>query len=116
MKKSIYLSLLAPVALGSCTTVVREPAPVVHQDVVTTPAVTHEIIVTRTPPPMRVETQTVSPGPRYVWTRGYWRWTGADFTWTPGHWVQRPRTTAVWVEGQWVRRPRGWVWTEGRWQ
>src|SRR5438034_3412584 len=33
--------------------------------------------------------QTVAPGPGYVWTRGYWRWTGADYVWVPGSWVVR---------------------------
>ncbi|MDP9292204.1 MAG: hypothetical protein M3O82_07570 [Verrucomicrobiota bacterium] len=60
--------------------------------------------------------QTVSPGPRYVWTRGYWRWTGVGYEWAPGTWVVRPRITAVWVEGHWARRARGWVFIPGHWQ
>ena len=122
MKKSIYLVGLALVAmvLAGCTVV--EPVPVtteVTREVVTTgpgAAATSEVLVTRTPPALRVETQTVSPGARHVWTRGYWRWTGADYEWVPGRWVIRPRPAAAWVEGRWVRRPGGWVWMAGHWE
>ncbi|MFN2508384.1 MAG: YXWGXW repeat-containing protein [Chthoniobacterales bacterium] len=122
MTKSIYLLALAPFAFAGCTTVV-EPVPVttteVRREVVTTAPgapVTREVVVTRTPPAVRVETQTASPGARYVWTRGYWRWTGADYEWVRGHWVVRPRPAAVWVEGRWARRGGGWVWLAGHWE
>ena len=72
--------------------------------------------VTQAPPPVRVETQTVTPGPNYIWTPGYWRWTGTSYVWVSGSWVVRPRVTAVWVEGHWVHRPGGWVWIAGHWR
>ena len=78
--------------------------------------VTREVLVTQAPPVVRVEAQTVAPGPGYVYTRGYWRWTGTRYVWVSGSWVTRPRTTAVWVEGTWVRRPGGWVWVSGHWR
>ena len=121
MKKSIYLLGLVPLLFTGCTTVV-EPVPVtteVTREVVTTGpggAVTSEVVVERTPPAVRVEPQTVSPGARYVWTRGYWRWNGLDYEWVPGRWIIRPRPAAVWVEGRWVRRPGGWVWMAGHWR
>src|SRR5207247_11468436 len=75
-----------------------------------------EVVLTRPPPPVRVATQTVTPGLGYVWTPGYWRWTGTDYVWVSGNWVIPPRTTTVWVPGQWVRRPSGWVWIPGHWR
>jgi hypothetical protein len=120
-----WVLALAPFALVGCadepasppvattTTVTREvttPGPVATRPVAT------DVIVTQAPPPVRVETQTVAPGPMYVWQKGYWRWNGARYMWIPGHWVERPRPAAVWVEGHWVRRGGGWVWVAGHWQ
>ena len=125
MKMHICLLALTPFALTGC--VIHETVPVttsttVTREVTTTgpattgPAVTREVVVTRTPPTLRVETQTVSPGPNYVWTRGYWRWNGATYSWVPGGWVVRPRPAALWVEGHWQRRAGGWVWVAGHWR
>jgi hypothetical protein len=122
MKKTACLFLLTSLAIPGC--VVETPVPLtttteVTREVTTTgpvAPVTREVLVTRAPPALHVETRTAAPGPAYVWTRGYWRWTGADYVWVPGGWVHRPRTTAVWVEGTWVRRPGGWVWLAGHWQ
>jgi quercetin dioxygenase-like cupin family protein len=116
MMKGIYLLALAPLALVGCAT---EPATVTTTTTtreVTTTVPAREVVVTRTPPVVRVETQTVAPGPGYVWTRGYWRWAGADYTWVPGSYVVRPRPAAMWVEGRWVARSGGWVWMPGHWQ
>ena len=119
MKIHIYLLALAPFALAGC--VVQEPAPpvtttTVTREVTTTGPVTRGVLVTQAPPAVRIETQTVSPGPNYVWTRGYWRWNGATYDWAPGSWVARPRATAVWVDGHWLRRGSRWVWVAGQWQ
>jgi WXXGXW repeat (2 copies) len=115
MRISSYLLVLALLALVGC---VGEPSTVTTttttQEVTTAPA--REVVVTRAPPPLRVETQTVAPGQGYVWMGGYWRWTGTDYVWVPGTWVVRPRPAAVWVAGHWVRRPGGWVWFPGHWQ
>lgn len=121
MRKELYLIGLAPLLFASCASepVVTTTTTEVRQEVVRTQGdrvVDREVIVTRTPPAVQVETQTASPGREYVWTRGYWRWTGADYVWVPGSWVARPRVTAVWVEGQWQRRPEGWVWIAGHWR
>lgn len=121
MKRGFYLIGLAPLLFAGCASepVVTTTTTEVRQEVVQTQGdrvVGREVIVTKTPPAVQVETQTVSPGPRYVWTRGYWRWTGADYVWVPGSWVERPRVAAVWVEDQWQRRPGGWVRIAGHWE
>ena len=77
---------------------------------------TNSVVVTQAPPAVRIETQTVSPGPNYVWSRGYWRWTGTTYAWVPGSWIVRPRAAAVWVDGHWLRRGSRWVWIAGHWQ
>ena len=123
MRKGFYLAALTPLLLAGC-----ESEPVVtttstttetRQDVVQTQGdrvVGRQVVVTRTPPALRVETETVAPGPGYVWTRGYWRWTGRDYVWVSGTWVSRPRPAAVWVQGQWIRSGGGWVYVSGHWQ
>jgi len=123
--KYIYLLALAPFALAGC--VVQEPAPPVTTTTVTrevtttgpvttTEPITREVLVTQAPPTVRVETQTVSPGANYVWTRGYWRWNGATYVWVAGNWIVRPRPAAVYVEGHWLRRGSRWVWVAGYWR
>ena len=124
MRTSIYVFAFAAFALAGC--VVAPPPTVttttteVRREVVTTgpgtAPVVQEVLVAKAPPAVRVETRTVSPGARYVWTRGYWRWTGANYEWVPGTWIMRPRPAAVWVEGAWARRSGGWVWVRGHWE
>ena len=120
MKLHFYLLALAPFALAGC--VVTEPAPpvstttTVTREVTATGPTTNETYVTQEPPAVRVERQIVSPGPNYVWTRGYWRWNGTNYVWAPGSWVVRPRPTAVYVEGHWLRRGSRWVWVAGYWR
>ncbi|HEY5768662.1 MAG TPA: YXWGXW repeat-containing protein [Terrimicrobium sp.] len=121
MRKGFYLIGLAPILFAGCETepVVTTTTTEVRREIVQTQGdrvVGREVIVTKTPPAVQVERETASPGASYVWTRGYWRWTGTDYVWVPGTWVERPRVAAVWVDGQWQRRPGGWMWEDGRWQ
>src|SRR5436190_21621340 len=117
MKIQKILLALIPLALGGC--VYEQPAPVttttVTREVDTGPA-PQGVVVTQSPPVVRTEVQTAAPGPGYVWTRGYWRWTGASYQWVPGTWIARPRPASVWVEGNWMRSGNGWVWTRGYWR
>jgi hypothetical protein len=117
----IWMLALMPLALLGCaeeppvtttTTVTREVT--TTGPVVTTGPVS-DVYVTQAPPAVRVEAQTVTPGPGYIWTPGYWRWNGATYIWVSGAWVRPPRTMAVWVPGHWVHRTRGWVWVAGHW-
>ena len=115
MRINSYLLTLSILALVGCAGEPTTVTTATTQEVTTTgPA--PEVVVTRQPPPLRVETQTVTPGPGYIWTRGYWRWTGTTYAWVPGSWVVRPRPAAVWVAGHWVPRYNGWVWVAGHWQ
>lgn len=119
-----WMLALAPFALIGCadeappvtttTTVTREVT--TTGPVVATEPVGRDVIVTQAPPAVRVEAQTVAPGPGYTWTPGYWRWNGASYVWVSGSWLRPPRTTAVWVPGHWVHRARGWAWMPGHWR
>ena len=63
MKLHVYLLAVMPLALGGCVvheTTVPETTTVTHQ--VTTTGPSREIYVARTPPAVRVESQTISPG------------------------------------------------------
>lgn len=102
-----------PTVVTTTTTEVRRE--VVNPRAGTGPVI-REVVVTRPPPAVRVERVTTSPGAQYVWTRGYWRWTGADYVWVPGSYIVRPRTTAVWVDNRWERRSSGWVFVAGHWE
>jgi WXXGXW repeat (2 copies) len=117
MRITNWLLALTPLALISCA---EEPTTVTTttttREVTTTGPGAREVLVTHAPPAVRVETQPISPGPGYVWTSGYWRWTGTSYIWVPGSWVLPPRQASVWVPGHWVRRPGGWVWIAGHWQ
>lgn len=117
MRMSIYALALVSIGLISCssgpppvtttTTVTRE---------VTTTGPTDEVLVNTAPPAVRIEAQTVAPGAGYVWTPGYWRWTGTGYVWMSGSWVLPPRAAAIWMPGHWAHRPRGWVWIPGHWR
>ena len=75
-----------------------------------------QVIVNVQPPRPIEEPRLAPPGAGYVWTRGYHRWDGARYVWSPGAWVLPPRPRAVWVEHRWVRRRGGWVFVEGHWR
>ena len=118
MKLPLYLFALTPLALGGCVvhkTVPATTTTTVTRQVTATGA-NDEIYVTQTPPAARSESQTISPGANYAWTRGYWRWSGTNYNWVPGSWIVRPRPAAVWVDGHWERRSAGWIWIAGHWR
>jgi hypothetical protein len=58
----------------------------------------------------------IRPGPRYVWTLGYYRYDGRRYVWVPGRYVLPPRPHARWVPGHWAHRRGGYVWIEGHWR
>jgi len=75
-----------------------------------------ETVVRYGPPVARHEVVPVRPGPRYVWTGGYYRWYHHRYAWVPGRYVIPPRPYAVWIPGYWVPRGGGYVWIQGYWR
>jgi hypothetical protein len=68
------------------------------------------------PPPLRVETAPISPGPGYVWVPGYWFWNDTQYVWISGHWERPPQTSQTWVDARWVQDGGEWVFVPGYWQ
>ena len=66
------------------------------------------------PPPVRVERVPTSPGPDYIWVRGYW-YADPDgdhhYIWHQGYWTRPPYDGAHWVP---PHRDRGQFY-EGYW-
>ncbi len=67
------------------------------------------------PPPKRGEIPPAAPSPEALWHSGHWSWDGANYTWTPGRYVERPSPSANWLPGYWDETPGGWIWVEGQW-
>ncbi len=111
MKRAVVLALLSLslMPLAGCVVESRPPGAVVA---VAAPA----IYVPIPPPAPVVEVIPACPGPRYLWARGYYRWSNATYIWVPGRWAVRPHHRAVWVEPEWRHHPRGWYFVEGHWR
>lgn len=67
------------------------------------------------PPPQLAEIPPPAPAPDALWHFGHWSWTGTKYSWSRGHYIERPTPTANWLQGYWQQGPEGWVWVEGRW-
>ena len=67
------------------------------------------------PPPLPVYAQPVMPGPGYLWTPGYWRWSDDGYFWVPGTWALAPFTGALWTPGYWGWGGGHYVFHGGYW-
>jgi hypothetical protein len=79
-------------------------------------ALGQQIIVQVAPPRPVVEARIASPGPGYVYQRGYHRWDGHAHVWMPGVWVMPPRPHAHWVDHRWEHRGHNYIFVEGHWR
>jgi hypothetical protein len=72
------------------------------------------IVIGNAPPPVRYE---VAPAARrgYVWSPGYWNWSGRRHAWTRGHW-ERSRAGYRYQRPQWSHNNHGWHLNRGGWQ
>jgi len=76
------------------------------------------------PPPPQAE--MIPPAPNgqvdaLYWVPGNWKWYGtadgnSGWTWTAGHYVQRPSRTASYQPGHWQQSSNGYLWVDGYWQ
>ena len=107
MNKLIRLGLtgglIASSALGACY----------HTHTYSAPGV---VYVRTGPPADRIETITVSPGDRYVWVGGHWRWVNDNYDWVTGSWVLPAASFTTWVPGHWAHDGHGWYWIDGNWR
>jgi WXXGXW repeat (2 copies) len=77
---------------------------------------TYASYATYAPPPVRVETFGVAPGPGYVWVNGFYTYRGNNYAWTPGRWAVPPRGRHVWEPGRWENRGGRYQFRQGRWR
>ncbi|HXS95709.1 MAG TPA: hypothetical protein VN736_13990 [Candidatus Limnocylindrales bacterium] len=68
------------------------------------------------PPPPRYGAIGYAPGPGYVWTDGYWNYSGRNWAWVDGRWARPPRGHATWVRPEWRHEGRQWRFHRGYWR
>jgi WXXGXW repeat (2 copies) len=71
--------------------------------------------VPQAPPAIPDYQQPEAPGDGYIWTPGYWAWTGAGYEWVDGAWVEPPYSGALWTPGFWGVGYGGYAWYPGYW-
>ena len=73
--------------------------------------------VSEAPPQLPEYQQPYAPAPNYIWTPGYWAWSGSGYYWVPGTWVQAPQTGLYWTPGYWGANANGpgFAWNPGYW-
>lgn len=107
------------IGCGGGRVVVANPQPAPAAMVAPTPAgPAGPVVVTvpATPAPPAEDVVSTSPGPEYVWVKGYYNWDGSSYQWVPGTWVRTPRSAAVWVPAHWQPTAGGYVWVPGTWR
>jgi hypothetical protein len=67
------------------------------------------------PPPIPTYDQPELPGDGYIWTPGYWAWSGTQYYWVDGAWVLPPYQDALWTPGWWGYGGDGYFWNAGYW-
>ncbi|GAC1343174.1 MAG: hypothetical protein NVSMB18_18500 [Acetobacteraceae bacterium] len=96
MKSAAFLALAGLVAVQGCAV-----APPGHPPVPPIPA---EQVMS--PPPSRTA---------QIWQPGHFDWTGAQYVWVPGAWVQRAGHGTLWQDGYWEPAAQGSVWVPAHW-
>jgi len=65
-------------------------------------------------PPAPREEIVLAPRAGYVWSPGYWNWTGHRHVWVRGRHI-REHHGHHWVEDRWEQRGERWHHERGRW-
>jgi hypothetical protein len=73
------------------------------------------IVIGRTPPPLRYERRPPPPGQGYAWVDGYWGANGGRYVWIPGRWDRPPYAGAYWSHPHYDHYNDGWHLHEGHW-
>ena len=68
-------------------------------------------------PPVLAEDVPAPPEPRValIWQPGHYDWTGSDYQWVPGKWVERAGHGTLWQDGYWQRNGGTEVWLPAHW-
>ena len=110
---ALIAAMIGASALAGC--VVDQPAPPATRVVVAPPPATHVVVARPAPPAARIEVQPTAPDMRAVWDPGHWNWTGDQYVWMPGRYIERPNVAMRWEPGRWMADNGNWVWMDGHW-
>lgn len=72
--------------------------------------------VDRGPPRYPYEARGRGPGSGFVWMPGFYRYSGRNYMWVPGHWSAVQPGYRSWSPGRWRHSRQGWFWQDGRWR
>ena len=83
---------------------------------ISAPVFTQTIIKIKQVAPKIIVVRPVSPGPKFMWTEGRWKWNNKkkQYIWIDGQWIRR-RKGHHWFEGYWENTKEGWKWVPGHW-
>jgi hypothetical protein len=83
----------------------------------TTKAAEAQYTVLAEAPPAEIDEMlpTQTPGPEYVWAKGYWKWDN-KWKWYGGRFVKKPHPDADLVQGHWIKKDHGWYWAPHHWE
>jgi len=103
--------VLTLTGIAAAAIVVRRPGP--HLPVMLTGPYVARPVVWIAPPMPRV---VVVPAPRpgWIWSPGYWSWTGAAYVWTNGVWLTE-RPGFIYAPSRWDHFAGGWRFIPGGW-
>jgi hypothetical protein len=74
-----------------------------------------EVLSAQAPPQVQMETPPPAPSAAYTWAPGYWYWSGVEWAWIQGSWVEPPRAGLRFIAPRWVRRGPSWAFVAGGW-
>ncbi len=110
--------LATVILLSACVVrerVYRAPPRAYYPPPVVSASVDVEVRSTEAPPPLPDYQQPPCPEEGYLWTPGYWHWSGTEYFWIPGTWVQPPRFGVLWTPGYWAFSGGSYGWHGGYW-
>lgn len=123
--RPFLLVLLLPLLLGASEPGVKLPGftwgPGIQYPGWTLPTPDTTITAPQEPPAPLGEVASPPPAGRighFVWDPGHWHWTGQDYVWMAGNYVERPYRGSTWVPGRWADDDHDgiWIYTPGHWR
>jgi hypothetical protein len=70
--------------------------------------------VWQAPPPARSELMPLALRPGWIWSPGYWRWTGRNYIWIEGRWLPL-RSGFRYIPAHWEQVGGAWLFVPARW-
>lgn len=96
--------------IAAAAIVVRRPGPSLPV-MLTSPYVARSVWIAP-PAPRFVVAPSLRPG--WIWSPGYWRWSGTAYVWVDGLWIAE-RPGFRFVPAHWDHFPGGWRFVPGGW-